>query len=119
MQENPLLEQLEWFFSFPSVETAYPATEVLPQGKPTSGHIPCVITIKKNHGSKKIRFENFWTAHLGFMQTFADSWNKLTHESNSAANIYTKFKILRYDLKFWSKSISKLKICIENTNTNI
>jgi hypothetical protein len=46
---------------------------------------------------------NFWTAHPGFMQTFADSWNKLTHESNSAANICTNFKILRYDLKFWSK----------------
>jgi hypothetical protein len=54
MQENPLLEQLECFFTSLHWTTSYPATEVLPQGKPTSGHIPCVITITKNIcGSQK------------------------------------------------------------------
>jgi hypothetical protein len=44
------------------------------------------------------------------------SWSKPTHKKNSAANLNAKFKRLRYDLKFWSKSISKLTICIQNTN---
>jgi hypothetical protein len=48
-----------------------------------------------------------------------DSWSKPTHKGNFAANINAKFKRLRYDLKLWSKSISKLSICIENSNKAI
>jgi chaperonin cofactor prefoldin len=44
------------------------------------------------------------------------SWEKPTWKSNSASNMNIKFKRLRYALKHWSKSISKLKICIENIN---
>jgi hypothetical protein len=97
--------------------TSYPSTLVTPQGKPTSDHIPCVITIQTTiPGSKVLRFENFWVAHPGFLDTVTASWNKPTRKSNSAANINAKFKRLIYDLKFWSKSISKLSICIKNTN---
>jgi hypothetical protein len=117
MQEDPLLEQLDWFFTSLHWTTSYPSTIVTPQGKPTSDHIPCVITIQTTiPGSKVFRFENYWVAHSGFFDTVSASWNKPTHKNNSAANINAKFKRLRYDLKFWSKSISKLKICIENTN---
>jgi hypothetical protein len=120
MQDNPLLEQLDWFFTSLHWTTTYPATEVLPKGKPTSGHISCVISIQTSIPSSKIfRFENYWVAHPGFMQTVADSWNSQTHKENPVANLNAKFKRLRYDLKFWSKLISKLKICIENTNTAI
>jgi hypothetical protein len=35
------------------------------------------------------------------------------------ANLNAKSKRLRHDLKFWSKSISKLSVCIENTNRAI
>jgi hypothetical protein len=65
------------------------------------------------------RFENYWIVHPGFLQTVSASWTKPTFKHNSAANINAKFKILRYDLKFWSKSISRLKIYIENTNKAI
>ena len=44
MQQNPLLEQLDWFFTSVNWTTSYPNTEVLPVAKPISDHIPC-----KNH----------------------------------------------------------------------
>jgi hypothetical protein len=117
MQENPLLEQLDWFFTSFHWTAAYPSTLVTPQGKPTSDHTPCVITIQTSiPGSMVFRFENYWMAHSGFLNTVSSSWAKPTHKPNSAANINAKFKRLRYDLKFWSRSISRLKVCIENTN---
>jgi hypothetical protein len=41
MQEDPLLEQLDWFFTSLHWTTSYPSTIVTTQGKPTSDHIPC------------------------------------------------------------------------------
>jgi endonuclease/exonuclease/phosphatase family metal-dependent hydrolase len=40
MQLEPLLEQLDWFFTID-----FPNTEVLPMAKITSDHIPCKIVI--------------------------------------------------------------------------
>jgi hypothetical protein len=101
MQDSPLLEQLDWFFTSLHWTSSYPSTIVTPQGKPTSDHTPCVVTIQTSiPGCKMFRFENFWVAHPGFLQTVTASWSKPTHKSNSAANINTKFKRLRYDLKF-------------------
>jgi hypothetical protein len=120
MQEDRLLEQLDWFFTSLHWTTSYPSMLVTPQGKPTSDHIPCVITIQTSIlGSKVFRFENFWVAHSSFLQAVSASWTKPTFKKNSASNINAKFKRLRYDLKFWSKSISRLTICIENTNKAI
>jgi hypothetical protein len=67
------------------------------------------------------RFESYWVPHPGFHQVVKDSWSKTTQKSNSAANLNAKFKRLRYDLKYRSKSISRLTIsrltvCIQNTN---
>jgi hypothetical protein len=115
------------FFAFPKIgkvrdvtTSSYPSTLVTPQGKPTSDHVPCVITIQTQiPGSKVFKFENYWIAHLGFLQTVCASWTKPTFKHNSAANINAKFERLRYDLKYWSRSISRLKICIENTNKAI
>ena len=87
------------------------------QGKPTSDHCPCVVSIQTSiPGCKLFRFENYWAAHAGFIDVVSESWNKPTYKANSAANLNAKFKRLSYDLKHWSKSISKLKICIENCN---
>jgi hypothetical protein len=98
----------------------YPATTVMTQGKPTSDHTPCMISIETTiPGNKLFRFESYWAAHPGFQQIVSDSWNKPTHKKNSATNQNAKFKWLRYDLKHWSKSISKLSICIENSNQAI
>ena len=45
MQSNPLLEQLDWFFTSPDWTLDFPNTEVLPLAKITSDHIPCRISI--------------------------------------------------------------------------
>lgn len=62
------------------------------------------------------RFQSFCTAHSSFLDIVKNSWEKPTWKENSVANLNMKFKRLKYDLKHWSKSISKLKIFIENTN---
>ena len=54
-----------------------------------------------------------------FLEVVAQSWNRPTYKGNSAANLNIKFKRLRYDLRHWSKGISKLKICIDNSNKAI
>ena len=95
MQADPLLEQLDWFFTSLHWTTSFPNTMVHPQGKPTSDHIPCVVSIQTAiPGSKNFRFEIFWTAQPGFLDLVAKSWAKPTHESNSAANLNAKFKQL-------------------------
>jgi hypothetical protein len=43
-------------------------------------------------------------------------WDKPVRASNSATSISAKLKNVRRGLKHWSKSISKLKLLIENSN---
>ena len=50
------------------------------------------------------------------MEAVASSWSKACHAPNAAARICIKLKTLRYDLKRWSKGVSKLKIMIQNSN---
>jgi len=120
MQDNPLLEQLDWFFSSLHWTTYFPSTIVNPQGKPTSDPIPLVVSTQTSIPACKIfRFENFLIAHQGFQEVVDNSWNRPTFKENSAANLNAKFKRFRYDLKKWSKSISRLAICIENSNKAI
>lgn len=45
MQGDPLLEQLDWFFTSVNWTLSYPSTEVTPMAKITSDHIPCKISI--------------------------------------------------------------------------
>jgi hypothetical protein len=88
MQDNPLLEQLDWFFTSMHWTLSYPATVVLPQGKPTSDHIPLLVSIQSSIPSSKIfRFENFWIAHPGFLEVVPKTWDKPTHKTSSAANL--------------------------------
>jgi hypothetical protein len=45
MQNDPLLERIDWFFTSSSWTVSYPSTFVYPVVKPTSEHLPCVIAI--------------------------------------------------------------------------
>lgn len=100
MQDDPLLEHLDWFFSSSNWTTSFPNTMVLPLGKPVYDHIPCVLSIEsKIPKSNLFRFENFWVNHSGFSDVVARSWSKPCHASNSAAVICKKLKTLRYDFK--------------------
>lgn len=118
MQDDPLLEQLDWFFTSVNWTADYPDTLVTPLGRPTSDHVPCKVTVgTKIPRANIFRFENFWTSHSSFHATVQQSWEKPVHNcSNSVANLSAKFKRLRYDLKQWSKGLSNLKLIIDNCN---
>ena len=76
MQQDPLLEQLDWFFTSVNWTTQYPNTMVHPMSKPISDHIPCKIMIGTSiPKSTMFRFENFWPDHPGFLETVQASWS--------------------------------------------
>ena len=59
MQDQPLLEQLDWFFTSCSWTIQYPNTMVHPLAKSTSDHVPCVVNISTTiPKAKNFRFEN-------------------------------------------------------------
>ena len=60
MQSDPLLEQLDWFFTSPNWTLDFPNTEVLPMAKITSDHIPCRVSVSTTIPTANIfRFDNF------------------------------------------------------------
>ena len=120
MQDEPLLEQLDWFLTSNNWTLSYPNTMVKPLGKPVSDHIPCVITIETSiPKSNLFRFESFWVQHPGFMDLVSEVWTRPINSTNAATILCRKFKMLRYELKHWSKRISKLSIAIENSNSTL
>jgi len=121
MQSDPLLEQLDWIFTSPNWTLDFPNTEVLPMARITSDHIPCRVAIStKIPRSNVFRFENFWVAHEGFLNTVQNCWTQPINDcSNSARAISLRFKKLRSDLKVWSKSLSNHSLIISNYNSVI
>lgn len=120
MQENPLLEKLDWFFSSAAWMTTFPDTIVLPLSRPISDHIPCVIKIGTQIPKSKIfRFENFWLEHSEFKEVVASAWNIPVGFTDAAKSINAKFKNLRRALKNWAKDLSNLKKKIERLNDAI
>lgn len=60
MQDEPLLEQLDWFFTSNNWTISYPNTLVKPLARDTSDHIPCVVSIETRIPKANIfRFEKF------------------------------------------------------------
>jgi endonuclease/exonuclease/phosphatase family metal-dependent hydrolase len=45
MQQDPLLEQLDWCFTSVNWISDYPNTLMIPLAKTTSDHVPCVVQI--------------------------------------------------------------------------
>ena len=78
MQDNPLLEKLDWFFTSAAWMTSYPDTMALPLAKPISDHLPCMIKIGTNTPNQKcsdlktigliIALSNKWLRMLGIFQ---------------------------------------------------
>ena len=123
MQQNPLLEQLDWVFTSLNWTASFPNTIVNPLGRPVSDHIPCSVVIQTTIPKSKIfRFETYWIAHPGFMDIVEQAWNKpIRHgkTSNAASRLCQKLKSVRHALSQWSKKISRLKVAIDNTNKAI
>jgi len=113
-----LLEQLDWFFTSVNGTADFPNTLVTPLARPTSDHVPYKISIgTKIPRANVFRFENYWTSHKGFLDTVKSSWVKpVAGQNNSVSVISAKFKRLRYDLKQWSKSLSKIRMLIDSCN---
>ena len=58
MQQSPLLERLDWFFSSISWTNNFPGTSVSTLIMETSYHVPCLISIKIDIPAGRIfRFE--------------------------------------------------------------
>lgn len=118
MQQDPLLEQLDWFFTSVNWTTSYPNTMVLPLAKITSHHIPCKVLIDTNiPRSNLFRLENFWPQHPGFYEAGQFRRDKyVRNQRDSASLIAGRLKNVRYSLKQWSKKLSNLNILINNCN---
>jgi exonuclease III len=100
MQANPLLEQLDWFFTSLNWTAAFPNTHVIPLAKITSDHVPCKVVIDTKIPKASIfRFENFWPQMNGFHNIVQDSWVQQPSQSDAASALSAKFKRLRYNLK--------------------
>jgi hypothetical protein len=85
MQKDPLLERLDWFFTSASWTLSYPSTMVYPLSKPTSDHVPCVVSIGTKIPKARIfRFENFWLSHSSFKEIVQNAWNIPVNYTNSA-----------------------------------
>lgn len=99
MQQDPLLEQLDWFFTTINWLLSYPNSMVKPLGRPISDHVPCNVIIQtKIPKSKLFRFENFWIAHPGFMDVVSSAWAKpIKHgkNHNAASVLCQKLKAVR------------------------
>lgn len=114
MQHDPLLEQLDWFFTSVNWTSVYPNTMVLPLAKITSDHILCKVMIgTKIPKCSLFRFEIFWPEHPGFYEAVQTGWTKaVRNQRDSASIIAGKLKNVRYNLKHWSKNLSNLNLLI-------
>ena len=120
MQENPLLEQLDWFFTTVNWTTEFPNTMVYPLVKTSSDHVPCVVSISTSIPKAKVfRFENYWVDMPGFFDCVQQSWSAPTNKKNAAVVLTEKFKRLRYDLKRWHTGLSRLKLLMQACNAVI
>lgn len=114
MQEQPLLQQLDWVFTSLAWTLKFPHTSV---AKYISDHAPCMISIETSvPKSKLFRFENFWTDMPGFMDVVSQFWSIPVRGSNQATKLNGKLKNLRRGLKSWSKRLYNLHAIISNCN---
>jgi hypothetical protein len=120
MQQDPLLEKLDWFFTSASWTSSFPSTFVHSLTKPTSDHVPCVVTIGTNiPKSNLFRFQNYWLQHSQFKEIVQNAWNIPVGYIDSAKRINAKFKNLRRALKMWAKNLPCLKDLIDKVNSVI
>ena len=107
MQQCPLLEKLDWFFTSESWTISYPATIASALSKPVSNHVPCVIDIDtKMPTSNVFRFENYWLQHESFKQIVKNAWNIPVGHLDKAKLVNAKLKNTRRALKLWASNLS-------------
>ena len=119
MQADPLLSQLDWFFTSTHWTLQYPNTMVNPLARPTSDHVPCVVSVGTSIPKAQVfRIENYWIHMPGFLEVVSNIWN-IHCPGDGAKSISSKFKLLRKGLRNWSTSISVVNRLVENCNDTI
>ena len=117
MQGSPLLEQLDWFFTWSNWISCYPLSQVHPLAKTASDNLPCVVSISTNIPKANIfRFENYWVEQEGFLDCVSESWQIPSHKGHITAQIVHKLKRLRGDLKAWQTHKSGIKTLLLKSN---
>jgi len=120
MQQDPLLEQLDWCFTSVNWILDYPNTLLLPLARPISDHIPCVASIGTSIPKARVfRFENHWLDQPGFMAIVQATWNSEVRARDSVSRVVAKLKLLRRVLRRWGRNLSQLNLAITNCNTVI
>ena len=105
MQDLPLLEKIDWIFTFANWTISFPDTLARPLAKVTSDHVPIHIQIGSDIPKASIfRFENYWFEFDGFYETVVQCWNRNHQLNNSAKDVSTRFKCLRLGLKNGAKT---------------
>jgi hypothetical protein len=111
------LEKLVWFVNSSSLTASFPSTFVYPLVKPTSDHVPCVISIgTKIPRAQVFRFENYWLQHSDFKNIVQNTWNILVGFTDMAKAMNAKLKNLRRAIKLWEKNLTCLKNLIQRVN---
>lgn len=116
MQDDPLLENLDWVFTSTSWNFTFPATKVQALSQLVYDHIPCKVAVGTSiPKSSQFRFENYWAEFNGFFfDTMALHWHNNPFFANMARTISNIFKQLGKGLKEWSREFSKLGKLINN-----
>jgi exonuclease III len=101
MQDNPLLEKLDWIFTSANWTTLFPHTIATPLAKLSSDHIPIKVQISTSVPKACLfRFEDYWMEFDGFYDTIQSSWHSHIYR-NSAQDLVARLKSVRHGLKKW------------------
>jgi hypothetical protein len=91
-----------------------------PLAMTTSDHVLCVISIETTMPKSNIfRFENNWLEMEGFLPLVELTWTHSIHYADVVKRIIAKFKLLRRELKKWSRTLSSIKEDIVDLNSLI
>ena len=91
MQENPLLEQLDWFFTSTTWINDYPNTMVHPLARTASDHVPYVVSISTAIPKSKV-FIATWTDSFKWSLKLLSLKKKVeleTHSNNPGPRVST------------------------------
>jgi hypothetical protein len=116
MQDNCLLEKLDWVFTSSEWTLAFPNTMAYTLAHAVSDHVPYVIQMESAiPRTNTFRFENHWISHPEFMPIVEQLWNQSINRGSIALIISSKLRALRRGLKAWSREFSNLSKLIKNT----
>jgi hypothetical protein len=99
MQQNPLLEKLDWVFTSATWTSEFPNTLSFPLSRLGSDHVPIHVQIGTDIPRTNLfRFKNYWIDFEGFLDTVKSNWDSSAYKTDSALMLNGKFKKLRLGL---------------------